>query len=327
MIGIYEDSFLDYLKKKLGDERVKSNYKNIIVSCPWCEYNKDSNHYHMYISTEVPIFHCFHADCEQSGTVNKLLKKLEGHDISDKFFDKQKVSEIVKNNKIFVKRENEKLIKIPELDIEKFPLKEMYIKQRLKFCNYPSIYIKGLIFDLDKFIELNNIPIDNTLFKLKDYLQSNFIGFLTENQSTVMFRNIDHDQHMKFFKLKLKSTNFLDYYRLPGENPSSNKIVLAEGIFDIFTEYLFDSLDIKNDVRLYASALSSKYLSLIQSIIYHEQIFKPEVIVLSDRGIDSLYYKKIKKYNSHIIDRMSVYFNKGGKDFNTTPVIPSFMSI
>jgi len=322
MIGIYQDEFIDYLKNKLGDH-IKTTSKNIICPCPYCEFNVDKDHYHMYISIEIPIFHCFHANCEQSGSLKKFLRKLEGHDISDEFIDKDKLAESTKRRKIFKDQEviQSKII-LPSITSSKFMLKDMYIKQRLKFSRTPIQLIKGLIFDIDAFIELNNIPVNETLFRLRDYLQSNFIGFLTENNSTVMFRNIDHTHSMKFFKLKIQQSNFLDYYKLPGGNKNSKKIVLAEGIFDIFTEHIFDTLNIKGDVKLYASALSSKYISLIHSVIFHEQVFQPDIIILSDRGIGRDHYKKMKKYNKHIVNRLTVYYNKTGKDFNDTPVTP-----
>ena len=122
--------------------------------------------------------------------------------------------------------------------------------------------------------------------------------------------------------MKIQLSNFLDFYRLPGNNPKSSKVVLAEGIFDIFSEHIYDFINIKSDVRLYASVLSSKYLGLIQSIVYHEQLFRPDVIILSDSGIDRDYYKKLKFYNQHIINTLSIYYNKTGKDFNETPVTP-----
>lgn len=320
MIGIYQDSFIDYLKKKLGNN-IKTTSKNIIIPCPWCEFNQSKDHYHMYISIEAPIFHCFHAACEKSGTIKKLIQLLEGHDISEVFIDKTKLKELTTKREIFIDNEAKQFqIKLPILNSSKFMLKEMYIRERLKFARVPLI--KGLVYDVEEFIRLNEIPVDETLFKLQDYLQANFVGFLTENNSTVIFRNIDHSHSMKFFKLKIQYSNFLDYYKLPGGNINSKKIVLAEGIFDIFTENIFDSLNIKNDVKLYASALSSKYISLIHSIIFHEQIFQPEVIILSDRGIGRDYYKKIKKYNKHIIDKLTVYYNKAGKDFNDTPISP-----
>lgn len=322
MIGIYQDEFLEYLKQKLGDH-IKVSSKNIICPCPFCEFGEDKNHYHMYISTEIPIFHCFHANCERSGSLKKFLRKLEGHDISDEFVDKKKLAEITKQKKIFTDQEViQSNIIIPQINTSKFMLKDMYMKQRLKFSRTAINLIKGLIFDVNAFIEMNKIPVDETLFRMRDYLQANFVGFLTENNSTVIFRNIDDSHSVRFYKLKLQQSNFLDYYKMPGNDKNSKKIVLAEGIFDIFTEHIFDTLNIKNDVKLYASALSSKYISLIQSIIFHEQVFQPDIIILSDRGIGRDYYKKIKKYNKHIINRLEVYYNKTGKDFNDTPVTP-----
>ena len=325
MIGIYQDSFIDYLRKKLGDH-IKVSSKNIVVPCPWCEYNQQKDHYHLYIGIDVPIFHCFHAGCPsgKGGTLAKLLSRLEGYDISERFVDKEKLNEAAKQRKIFKEQEDTQFkVYLPELNSKKFMLKDMYINQRLKFSRMPTTLIKGLIYDVEEFLTINRIPINETLFRLKDYLHTNFVGFLTENYSTVIFRNIDHSHSMKFFKLKIQPNNFLDYYRLSGGNYSSKKVVLAEGVFDIFTEYLFDSLNIKDTVKLYASALSSKYESLIYSIVFHEQIFKPDIVILSDKGISKDYYMKLKKYNKHIINSLVVFFNKSGKDFGDTPVTPS----
>jgi hypothetical protein len=248
---------------------------------------------------------------------------LEGHDISEKFVDKKQFEEMAKKRELFVDKEKDSFnIKLPFLDRQRWTEKELYIKRRLKFANLPTTKVKGLIYDVEKFIEINRIPVDEKLFRLQEYLQYNFVGFLTEHMSTVLFRNIDHSHEMKFYKLKIQQSNFLDYYKLRGHSPQSNKIVLAEGIFDIFSEHIFDTLNIKDDVKLFASALSSKYLSLIQSIIFHEQVFQPEVIILSDRGITREYYKKMKHFNKHIIDKLTVYYNKVGKDFNDTPVVP-----
>lgn len=316
MIGIYEDKFIKYLEDNLG--HVKTTSKNIILPCPFCEFNQEKDHYHLYISLEAPIYHCFRASCpQQSGTLRKLLKKIEGIDISDQFIDQEKLEEFKNKKTVFSDKDKEiKKIQLPQINVDMFPYKEMYLKKRLKFTNISSTTIKGLIYDIHQFIDMNNIPVDEKLFRLRKYLHTNFIGFLTEYNTSVMFRNIDPNASMKFFKLKLSSGNFLDYYKLPGNNINSNKIVLAEGIFDIYSEYIFDYLDIKKDVKLYASALSSKYLSLIQSIVYHYQIFKPEIIILSDIGIPLDMYKKMKKYNRHIINKLHIYYNKKGKDFN-----------
>lgn len=327
MIGIYQDDFMKYLKDNLGVEP-KTTSKNIIVPCPWCEYGHDKNHYHLYISLEAPIFHCFHGGCEIGGGLTKFLMKVAGQDISESIIDKDRAKEFEKLKVAFDEKDEQlKLVQIPQLHPEAFPMKDFYIQKRLKFANRPSTTIKGLIYDVHEFININNIACDETLFRLRDYLHNNFVGFLTEHGTTAMFRNIDGGHKMKFFKLKIQHSNFLDYYRLPGNNFKSLKVVLAEGIFDIFSEHIYDFLNIKSDVKLYASVLSSKYQALIQSIVYHEQIFRPDVIILSDNGIEKEYYQKLKYYNQHIINTLTVYYNKTGKDFNEIPVAPYRISI
>jgi hypothetical protein len=322
MIGIYQDDFIDYLRDNLGDH-IKTTSKNIIIPCPWCEYGQEKDHYHLYIGLDAPIFHCFHGGCEIGGILSKLMRKIVGHDVSDAFIDKDRVKEYEKLKNVFVEKDEKlKGIKLPEVKPEMFPAKELYLQKRLKFSNIRSENIKGLIYDVHEFINLNNIPVNESLCRLRDYIHNNFVGFLTEHNTTAMFRNIDNSHTMRFYKMKIQTSNFLDFYRLPGNNFKSSKIVLAEGIFDIFSEHIYDFTNIKSDVRLYASVLSSKYLGLIQSIVYHEQLFRPDVIILSDRGIKIEEYKKLKYFNQHIINTLSIYYNKTGKDFNETPVTP-----
>lgn len=319
MIGIYQDSFIDYLRENLGNP-IKTTSKNIICRCPWCEYKKEKPHYHCYISLELPIFHCFHAGCEQGGNLKKFLTRVEGSDISEKFVDKDKIKKS-KEKTSFIPSE-EVSVKIPSLNVSKFPYKGFYIRKRLKFADVDLKSIKGLVFDINEFIELNGIVINPALFRIRDYLHSNFVGFLTEYSHMMMLRNIDHRSSFPFFKLKIQDQCFLDYYRLPGKNPNSNMIVLGEGIFDIFSEHIFDSLGVGSSTKLYASVLSSKYASLIKSIVFHEQVFRFRVIVLSDKGVDVNYYKSLKRFNSHIIESLTVYYNREGKDFGDTPVVP-----
>lgn len=318
MIGIYQDNFKDYLEKYLG-KKPKISSKNIIIPCPWCEYLKDKDHYHLYISLESPIFHCFHAGCEQKGIISKLLKKIEGRDSSDKFIDKEKVKEFQIKESTFTKSKSKKII-IPELKEDNFKLKSLYLKGRLKYSNPDLKLIKGLIFDVNEFVRVNQIN-DKSLERIQSYLHSNFIGFLTENESVIFFRNIDESNDFKHFKFFMKETKFLDYYKLLGNNYSSNHVILSEGIFDIYNEHIFDFTKLKNDVKFYFAGLSTSFESLIKSIVFNEQIFRLNVSILSDRNVNLDYYKKIKNMNKHIIDKITIFYNKIGKDFGESPVI------
>jgi len=319
MIGIYQDSFIEYLKKSLG-EQVKISSKNIICRCPWCEYQKEKKHFHFYISLEAPIFHCFHAECEQRGTLRKLFSKIEGKDISENYISKNKLDEY-KQKRILQDSGEIVDIKLPPLYKSTFSYKESYIKKRLKFSDISVDSIKGLVFNVHEFLKINNIPIDEILFRIKDYLHNNFVGFLTEHNSMVMFRNVDDSQKFRFFKLFIQRTPFVDYYKLSGLG-KTNQIVLAEGIYDIFTEHIFDNLNIKKDTTLYASVQSSNYSMIIKSIVFYEQIFRPDVVILSDNNMDLSKYEDLYTFNSHIINTLKVYYNKTGKDFNESPVTP-----
>jgi hypothetical protein len=319
---IYDKSFIDFLKNKFG-KNVKLTSRNIVIPCPWCEYGKVKDHYHMYISTEAPIFHCFHASCEQSGLLRKLLLKIHGTDVSDVFVDKTKIAELKNKRDVLKIDQKERYYTLPEIEPEKFKNKMFYLRKRLKFANVDCQNIKGLILDFYKFIELNNIPIEGSLFHLIEYLQTNFIGFLTEHNSFVACRNINDSHSLRFHKVILEKTpKWLDYYKINGKNPNSNTFVLAEGIFDIFAEQIFDSLNIENDVRLYASALSSRYVALVHSLVYHEQVFRPDIIILSDSDVPREQYEKLLYFNQHIINSLRIYYNKSGKDFNIIPAAP-----
>lgn len=322
MIGIYQDSFKEYLAEYLGDN-IKITHKNIVVRCPWCEMGKEKKHYHLWISTEVPIFHCFHAGCPaSSGSITKLIRKISGNDVSDKYVDSSKIRENNKR-KLTLKSNVNKHIEFdfPDLKEDVFKMKYMYMKERTKFTEYNIKSMKGLVFDIGEFISSNNIELVDKHKNLLPYLQSNFVGFITEHHTNMIFRNIDSTASFKHFKLALQPSTLMDYLKLPGYK-KSNHIILAEGIFDILSEQIFDFTDNRMDTRLYAAALSDSYSSLIKSIIFYEQIFKANVTILSDRDVSLGYYRNLKKKLGYIIDNLTVYYNRTGKDFNATPVIP-----
>jgi len=318
-IGIYNDNFLSFLESNLGS--IKTNPKNIIVPCPWCDINKPNRTKNrLWIAIDAPMFHCFRAGCEKSGSTWSLIKALSGN--GDVYIDKEKIKEFVKQKVDFTRNTVKKIeVQYPELKTEIFKYKELYLKNRFKHSINSLNNIKGLVFDILEFIRINNITIDPQLFRLQEYLQTNFVGFVSENQSVMVLRNVDENATFRYFKMRIQPTKFLDYFKLSGYKKNSNIIILAEGVFDIYGEYIFDSINMRNKCSLYACGLSTSYPALIKSITYHEQIFRPDIHILSDRNVELRYYKSIKKYNSHLIGSMNVYYNKAGHDFNDTPLV------
>jgi hypothetical protein len=322
MIGIYNDNIIKYLKDNLGGD-VNINSRNIICKCPFCDINRVTSKNHLWISLEMPIFNCFRAGCNNSGSLKKLFKKINGHDTSNEYIDRDLLN---KNNNIIINNSDRKNfknnIKIPTLYSDQFPNKKLYLNKRFKFSNINLNSIDGLVFDFIEFINQNNIPLDFKIERMKDYFQNNFIGFLTQNRNIMIMRNIDFKSKFRYYKLQLKKSEFIDYYKIKGGNEKSNHVVLSEGIFDIWPVSLFDLMGFNNQVKLYSSVLSSKFSSLIKSIAFHEDIYRMNISILSDDNVDLNYYKKIKKYNNYLIESLTIYYNKNGKDFNDTPIIP-----
>lgn len=317
---IYNNNFIKYLEDNLGDAKYVSN--NIVVPCPWCDTNPNRTKNHLYISTEVPVFNCFRADCPVGkGTIPKLVRKIEGSDISDKFINDKEFEKLRKNRALESKKSSKhQKFKLPSIRSGQFPSKELYINRRFRF-SVDITQIKNLIFDIDGFVNLNKIPINDSFKNIKPLLHDNFVGFISEHHGYVAFRNIDHNNYFSFYKLYLQNTPFTDYFKLD-VNPNNNIVVFGEGIFDIYSEYLFDSLGIKDKVRLYASPQSNNLTTLLKSLAFYEQIFRQDIIVLADRGVSLNYFQKLKKFNKHLINSICVYYNKSGKDFNNNTVEP-----
>ena len=318
MNGIYIEDFKKFLEDNLG--KVKLTSKNLITVCPYCEMDKTKKHYHLYISLEAPMFHCFHSACKASGTISKLIKKINGVDSSEKFIDRSKIKEYSKI-KLEVKNEIVNVV-LPNLNEDLYSNKSLYIKKRLKFQNINLNDVNGLVFDINNFININNVKLDDKMSKMRDYIHSNFVGFLTEHKSVLMCRNINETSKFKHLKIKIQETDFLDYYRIGGYKYNSTSVILAEGFYDIYNESIFDTTNLKKESLLYACALSASYPALLESIVYNENIYKLDVAILSDRDVPLDNYKKLKYYKSHLINSLTVWYNRCGKDFAMSPCIP-----
>lgn len=328
---IYSEEFVELLKRKL--KYIKENARNIIVPCPWCESeneiggNKRRGHYHLYISKEVPVFHCFKAGCSVGGHVSRLISKLKTDFRLEDFVDleevqKQKQKHVFKKNLcIFSQR-----FKIPEIKINSKNCRKLnYLKKRLGMSmdDEELVKLKGLILNIEEFRINNNLSFPPIYGKMAEYIENNFLGFISDKHQMIILRNIKDDS-LKYIKLPLQTDYFglLDYYSLV-QNIDSDIIIMSEGIFDIYGEFIFNTTNLREKAFIYAAGLSFSYFNLLCSILFDfPHKIRPNLIILSDSDVGINKYLIFKKKYNFLMKSLTIYYNKAGKDFGSFPIIP-----
>jgi len=307
-----------------------SNGKNIISICPICgDHPNPSKKGHLYISTDpsIPLAHCFYSSCVSS--ISELVKKITGDkNLANEVISKDEEKKSKYTNKVLSSNKSRtREFNIPELDKVKYKHKSDYLEKRC-MNRLKSEDIPNIIFDFKSFFDINKLDLvgDGKVLSMKEYniLCDHHVGFLSKHNTTIYCRSCRDDIWMKFKKLSLQSDNLhlLDYWSIPGGNINSNTVVLSEGNFDILGEYVSDSLNIKDSVRVFASGNSFTYSSLLKSVCFDENLYRCNVIILSDIDKEPKWYIKFKNENSHVIESLQIWGNKNGKDFGTFPIKP-----
>jgi len=327
---------IDQLKVLLRDHNtiVKETTKNFIVHCCYCgDHPNPRKKGHLYVSKDpnVPVVHCFF--CNHSTPLEVFLFDITGDKKSiNLVVSKEELERYQRTGTKSVKKSKSTNYVLPEIDHDSFNLKRAYIKKRANFCLEPQ-NLPGLIFNFEEFFSTNKLT-DKMIADLGnrglDMMQNKFVGFLSRNQSMIYCRCIDSGEYYQFRKISLQEPKFgmLDYVCFPGNNPKSNVVVLAEGTFDILGEYVSNSLNMNDKVRLFAAGQSYSYSSLIKSVSFDENLFKMKVIILSDRDKKVNWYSKFVENNKHIIDTVKFFYNKAaGGDFGSYPIRPFEMRL
>jgi len=215
---------------------------------------------------------------------------------------------------------------IPMIKPKLYSDKIEYMKKRTHY-NVNVEEVPNLIFNFSEFLRLNKLK------KVRDYLlntkvlhslNTKFVGFLSRNHTRLYCRNIFEASLYKFRKIELQQDplNMLDYVSFEGGDVTSSVIILAEGTFDIASEYYENSLGLRDTCRLYAAGQSFSYINLLKSVCYDENLFQADVVILSDEDKKPYHYKKFKRETNHVVNVINLYYNSAGKDFGDFPVKP-----
>lgn len=305
------DGIRDILKR--CDIYVKENAKNFVCICPYCGDHKDkSKKGHCYVSKDdsVPVAHCWL--CGGAWNIKRLLFDLTGENNDNLIVIDNNKKNYVKKNSTALKK-----FKIPELSINRFPLKCEYIQKRT-FGKLDINKIPNMVFDIKLFFEINGLNIENYIEKFQiEYVQNNMVGFVSKRNTLMYFRAISNKVPLKFKKVVLQTNCLykgLDYYSIDNVK-GSNVVVLSEGNFDILGCYSLDSLNLNDKCLCYCSGCTFSYAQLLRSICVDYSVYRPNVVILSDSDKKKYNYTKFFKDVSYIVDSVDVYYNSLGKDF------------
>lgn len=326
MSGVKWIELQKYLNDVTGLCYFNSSNSELITRCYNCETNSNKNHGHLYIKVDEDslIYNCFR--CEESGTIVKLIKQYNG--TPEKFLSKEilerKWSD--KSKSIF-KKVNKKTFNTDNQNVDKFKLKVQYLKGRLGY--EVDIYdIPNLILDFDTFIYENNINLNVKQKGMMNFLESNFVGFLTSRGTHVVCRNIDETSDFRYYKLHLIQDDMLfkDFYGIQTGPISSNinTVVMCEGPFDLLVPYYsLEFTDLKRTSCFWSAILGKRYDTSIQSVLDYCSISKANLYIFSDSDME--YNDKIlKNVRLHPqIQSVDFLWNTTGKDFGKHPIIPT----
>jgi len=321
---------LDKLKLILTENKifVEDKTKNFICKCPYCgDHPNPRKQGHLYVSknSEIPVAHCWF--CTGAWPIPKLIKDLTGDkNLYKEVITEEELNTSYQKGKQYSAKQRTVKYKVPELS-EDFSAKKMYIRSRTG-NKLTAEEVPNLILNFTEFCSLNRLDIvgeNNVVSNHEmDLLQNQFVGFLSNNHSILYCRNVDPNSKFKFRKIPLQTDGLLllDYWKIDVDM-NSNLIVMAEGNFDILSEYGFDSLNLKDKARIYVGGNTFAYSSLLKSVCFDEDLYRADVVILSDSDKPAYWYKKFLKENSHIIKTCKIYMNKSGKDFGVFPPRPS----
>jgi len=318
------------LRQILKDNNLykSENGKNVIAKCVYCGDHKTvSKQGHLYVSLnpEMPTVHCFY--CNHSATINDLIKVITGSKkLAEEVLPKEELLKLRNKNKTIKVKKKTSTFNLSKKETTSFIAKRNYMITRT-FHKLNIDDIPNLIFDFETFFKQNNISATGPNGFLTDWevdiIKTQFVGFLSRHHTLIFARNITNSEY-GFKKMNLQSTSngLLDYWYINGGDPLSDTVVLAEGNFDVLGEYAIDSLKLKGKVRLYAAGNSFSYSSLLKSVCFDENLFKCDVVILSDNDKKPEFYNKFKRDNSHIIKSLKIWYNTKGNDFGEFPILP-----
>ncbi|MDX1699648.1 MAG: hypothetical protein R3250_03470 [Melioribacteraceae bacterium] len=226
----------------------------LMLHCPYCndaQRPNASNHGHLYVATESPVFNCFR--CDTSGTMIRLLVETGYTDeevleyiasfIKYRFIKNYSKMSLLKSediNKLY--QENiRRTIDFKKKHADKVPIFLKYVKDRIGHIDHNLFFI---------YPDMINIKGSNLFC----------CSFNNSNNQFITSRVINATGNIRYKNNPESSL----YYFQERDFEKYKRIVITEGPFDIVTLYLYSNL-FKD--CLFISISGKKFLSELEKLI------------------------------------------------------------
>lgn len=329
--------FKEYLISRLED--TQSYFRPVghdgwfRTRCPLCGDSTDLHKAHFYIKIDVNDnstigYNCF--KCGKGGLLSEEV--LNAFGISDPntlstFSTFKKTA-----TKTDMKCVNTEFIfkfkyKIPEI---KFSNKTKYIENRLgkKFSkeDFKKMKVITSLFDFLYCNEINRVPFEDYLM---NDIDKNYVGFLTEGNSHILFRSINEKSKFNWIKYPINERSnknkviYIMKSKIDIFTKDTIEVNLGEGIFDILSACY--NLDHNKENTLNIAIGGKGYKSIILYLINLGIVGENVVInIFADNDTtfnkkakdptDIEYFKNIFKYTKLLFKEVNVYYNTLSKD-------------
>ena len=251
------------------------------VRCPYCgDSQKDLRHGHMGIHIDVndsssPIFYrCL--KCDARGIVtNEVLNDLQ---LSPSIQTTENLRnynrKIIKKNKLV--NSNSENYAVPLYTSSTLnDMKLKYISMRLGIdLTYQDAHDLKVVIDIFEFIKFNEInAIPGVSFNKLNFLNNNYVGWLSTNNNCITFRRIsDNPNMMRYIKITLNPANVNGntFYSIPNKidlmYTDDINIHIAEGTFDIVSVFK-NVMNSNLDKNYYYASCGFGFLTIIKYLI------------------------------------------------------------
>ena len=303
------------------------NAPQYVVRCPFCgDSTKQYEHGHLSIlidanSNSAIIYRCFR--CNESGLFNNdtlRLMNIGDRDIGNQLLAYNKVATKKMKKNLGYKRDRANIY-VPIADVNNRTRRKMnYVNNRLGLNLTPSEMSKHkIILDFKAFCVYNDIEKFHVSNGILNMLNDNYVGFLTVNNESIVFRAIGKAK-IRYFKYKIFGEIFTQsFYTIPSQVDLMSNIKtvihISEGTFDIMG-VKHNIEETKGCQNMYIAVCSSDFLGAIKYIISNGVIDNFSIRIYSDneKNRQLRFYEGLKRELSIWTKDIKVFYNTKSKD-------------